>query len=391
VVVTGGGRDRLMVATTIEEVEDLRPFWEQMQWHPNADIDYFLTVIKYRKEVETPYVLLLRTDDKVKAMLVGRIEKFQLELKFGYKVLLKPNVRSLTIVYGGVLGDFSSSNCDVIFSEIINLLDNGAFELVFFNHLKIDSSLYRAVTETHGILRHGNLSEISLHWKTAPFKSYDEFLGKRTQNTRHNLRRYSKALQKEFGEAVTVKKFSKPDELDTLMAHTEEIAKKSYHRGIAAGFSATPEVQQRVLLALERKLFRSWILYVNDHPCAYWTGLRYGDTFFTETTGYVPDYDRYHPGTFLFVKMMEGLSAEGVTSVDFGFGDAQYKRNYCETYWEEASVHIFAPTLKGMILNLSKTALGLGSRFSHRILGRMDMLMKVKKRWRNRLVKKGNE
>ena len=36
----------IKVARSIEEVEQYRNFWEKMQWHPNADMDYYLTVIK---------------------------------------------------------------------------------------------------------------------------------------------------------------------------------------------------------------------------------------------------------------------------------------------------------------------------------------------------------
>ena len=381
---------KVIVARSTAEVEAMRPFWEKMQWHPNADIDYYLTVIKSRKEVERPHVLMLRSNGAVQAMLVGRIENLQLELKFGYKALLRPRARSLTIVYGGALGDVSSPHCDVLFLELTNSLDGGEFELIFFNHLRVDSDLYRSVTKTPGILRRSHLPEINLHWKTSPYTSYDEFYAERTQNTRHNLRRYSKLLEKEFGAALTVRSFSLPNELGTIMIDIEKVARKSYHRGIEAGFVDSAETRQRARFALERQRFRGWVLYVEDNPCAFWTGSRYGNTFFTETTGYDPNFERYHPGTFLFVKMMEWLYAEGVDTVDFGFGDAQYKRNYCETYWEEASAYIFAPTLKGASLNLSKTTLGLGSRFAQCLLRRMDMLMKVKKRWRNRLVKKNN-
>jgi hypothetical protein len=378
------------IARTIEEVEGMRLHWKKMQWHPNADIDYYLAVIKSRKEVERPHVLVLRTNDTPKAILVGRIENSQLPLSFGYKTLARPRVRTLAVVYGGTLGHVSPSYSRILLSELMKSLRNGVAELIFFNNLRIDSDFYKLAIKARGVWHRNDRPEESLHWRTSPFTTYDDFYEARTQNTRHNLRRYSKKLEKEFGLELTVKRFLEPGDLAAIMADIEKVARKSYHRGMAAGFIDSPEMQQRVSFALEKHWFRGWVLYIRNNPCAFWTGIRYGNTFFTETTGYDPQYERSHPGTYLFVKMMEDLYLEGVNVVDFGFGDAQYKRNYCEEHWKEAAVYIFAPTLKGVSIDLAKTACGFGERVGQSLLKRMDILMKVKKHWRRRLTKTGN-
>ena len=73
------------VARTIEEVEQLRNYWEKLQRHPNADIDNYLTVVKTLKEIIRPHVIFLSKDGVPTSIMIGRIENYPFECKVGYK------------------------------------------------------------------------------------------------------------------------------------------------------------------------------------------------------------------------------------------------------------------------------------------------------------------
>jgi hypothetical protein len=47
---------------------------------------------------------------------------------------------------------------------------------------------------------------------------------------------------------------------------------------------------------------------------------------------------------------------EGIPRMDFGLGDAFYKQRFGTEGWEEASVFIFAPTLRGLVFNVLRTS-----------------------------------
>ncbi len=47
-------RDRIVVARTVPEVEAIREVWKNWDWSPNADIDFYLHILRSRREVLRP-------------------------------------------------------------------------------------------------------------------------------------------------------------------------------------------------------------------------------------------------------------------------------------------------------------------------------------------------
>src|SRR5207245_2888650 len=126
--------------------------------------------------------------------------------------------------------------------------------------------------------------------------------------------------------------------------------------------------------------------------CAFWIGSVYAGTFHGEFTGYDPSYADYSPGMFLTLRIIEGLcskdSGESVTEIDFGLGDAQYKQVLGNRQWLDATVYLFAPTFRGMGLNLLRTPLLVIDETSRRVLDQAKILSRTKTVWRNMIRKK---
>lgn len=142
------GDCKIVAATNFEEIEAIRPIWEQMQRDephpvPNADIDRYLCVVKTGGDDVRPHVMVMKCDGRPVAIMIGRIEKRRLDLKLGYKALFSPALRCLSIVYGGIIGHPSAELCKVLIGEVMNVLLRGQADLAFFNHLRIDSPIYK--------------------------------------------------------------------------------------------------------------------------------------------------------------------------------------------------------------------------------------------------------
>lgn len=94
---------------------------------------------------------------------------------------------------------------------------------------------------------------------------------------------------------------------------------------------------------------------------------------------------------YLVLQVIErfcGGDGAGVTMIDFGQGHAQYKEVLSSEQWTESLVYIFAPTLKGISLNIVRSLIvGLHQRIKSG-LARVDLLRTIRKRWRARLVSK---
>jgi hypothetical protein len=375
----------IKVLRSVSEVEGIRDAWTQMQRHPNADIDFFLNVVESRPQILRPHVVVLSRDGRPTAILAGRIENRFLESKFGYKVIHRSPVVGLTVIYGGLLGDFSPSNSTLIMKCLVKSLADQEADLIWFNGIRSDSPMYQIGRRASGVLFSDFAPELNLHWKVNLPGSYEQFLQSLSSKTRYNLRAYSSRLLKTFGKALSVRCFRQKTELDQIVHDTEFVAAKTYHRGLGVGFVDDAETRRLTAFSLERGWFRAYILYVGGTPCAFWHGLQYGRTFFTGCTGSDPAYREHRLGTCLLTKVFEDLCRDaGVGEVDFGLGDAEYKRHLCNQSWLEASAYVFAPTIRGLALNSLRTPFLLVDRSARRVVGRSGLLTKIKTLWRKR-------
>jgi len=386
---THDGREgpRLRVLRSASELDEMRQLWRSSCVNPNCDIDYFLTVVDSRSNIVRPHVTVVSGGDGSKAIVVARLEDAILETKFGYRVLFRSRVRQLTVVYGGLMGDLSAANAASVIASLKGALGAGEADVVFFNSVSVDSPVYAAARSAGGVWGKDYFEEIRPHWRARLAGDYKTFVSTLSSNTRHNLRRYSSRLVKTFGSRLVVKRFSAPDDLDTIMTDTELVASQTYHRGLGVGFVPNQEMRRLTELALKQGWFRAYILYIDEAPCAFWNGWRYGRTFYTGSTGSDSAYGEHRIGTFLLTKLFEDLCDNRLADyLDFGFGDAQYKRDFCEDHWNEATFRLYAPTLRGFLVNGIRTPILAAERAGRQLLGRTALLDKAKRAWRQRVT-----
>ena len=377
----------ILVARTAKGIDAIRKIWENMQSHPNSDIDFYLSVIKSRQNIISPYVMLLKHNGLPITLLLGRVENYPFSLNFGYKTIYTLNIRTLIIIYEGILGDNSYENCHLLFNELLHSFHNEKINLIFLSSLKNNSNFYNIYTEVNYFFR-DHVPVPNSHWRMAMPDNMDEFYKMRSRKHRYWLRRITKVLDKDFMGNTQIKVFFKKDDVDTLCNDVEQVASKTYHRGLGAGFIDSIETRKMFAHLTEKSKLRAYILYINDKPSAFWIGRQYNNTFYLAYTGYLREFEKYELGTILFLKMLEDLCATKKNNyIDFGFGDAPYKKRFGDTNWQESSVYIFPHTLGGLLLNVARTITALGYQLSIGTLKRFNLLEKVKKIWRRRLAK----
>lgn len=385
------GEHSVELAQTESQVRELRDEWQSFPVDPNGDLDFYLTVVDSHKEIVRPHVVVLREAGQAKSLVLGRIEEKPLAVPLGYKKLSTRPVRFLMLIHGGVLGEDSEQAASLIVDSIQETLRTGEADIAWFYGLDSGSALYRAAKQAGSLFTSDYFPSQLRRWRGRLPGSYEELLRQLSANTRHNLKRYSKRLQQAFTGQLEVRSFRDSGDLNKILADTEEIASKTYHRGLGVGFINSDETRKLTALAVRQGWFRAHILYVAGKPAAFWNGFLYRRTFFTWTTGYSPELADYRPGTFLLQKMFQELCAEGVADqVDFGFGDAQYKRDWCDHEELQESFLLFAPNLKGIALNSFRTPLIAASNAARNLLARTGALQTLKKMWRERLARKGD-
>lgn len=375
----------IKIIQCIDEIEEIRPIWEKMQWHPNADIDFYLTIIQSRPNILQPYIMVLFVNDKPKAMMIGRIEKNKFPIiKFGYKTLYQPQLRSLTIIYGGLLGDCSYVEKEIFISELWKSLKNGNVDIAHLAFTKVNCDLNKLVKTKIGFFFRDYVILPNIHRKMILPDTIDAFYNKMKRKHR-NL---PKLLEKNYPGKISFKVFQIKDQIDIICKEIETISTKSYQRGLNVGFKDNIEYRQRLTLWANKGALRVYILYIKDISCAYWIGTIYGKTFHLNDGAYDPYYKKYSPGTYIFFKLIEDLCQNNnVKEMDFGFGEAHYKKRFSTHEWFEENIYIFSPTIRGVYLNLIRGLFNLFSIYAENILKSLHLKDKVKKIWRKKLTK----
>ena len=386
---------RSTLGYTVEVTKDeggvraLREYWRDLPTDPNGDIDFYLTVVRHNPAVQRPYVIIIRKDGALRALLAGRIETQPLQVHLGYKTLSSPPVRFLTLVHGGSLGEDSEESAQLLVKAVMSGLHNREAEVAWFHGLNPNSALYKALQESGGILSRDRYPVQFQRWRLRIPESYSELYRQRSSNTKHNAKRYSKRLLDNFNGQLDVRSFRYPADVDALVSQIEFVASKTYHRGLGVGFVENDQTRQLMKLAADRGWLRAYILHIAGSPCAFWNGFLYRRTFFTWTTGYDPAFSDFRPGLFLLQRMLESICEERTADeLDFGFGDAQYKRDWSDYQLFQISQMVFGPGPRPVLINLARAPLIAATNASRTLLEQVGAMNLLKKLWRGHVAKR---
>lgn len=378
---------RVEVFRTREEIERLRAVWEKWQSHPNSDIDAYLTVLRALPGGADPLAFVLYENESPRAMLVGRVENGDLTLRIGYKDIAKVSARKMVFIYGGLLGTPNAQNCKALMQAVRSLLKEGHAQVAFFNSLPIDSPLYEAAV-SQSFWTRDHAATFQLHRRMTLPANASEFYRGLSSKVRKNLGWQARKFEKDFDGLLRLNCFHRAEDLAEMFRDVETIATKTYQRGLGVGFESNPVLRDRLTLEAQRGWLRAFVLYVNNRPSAFWIGKIYGETFYSDFMGYDPEFAKYSPGMYLVTRVIErfcdSINGDAPEVIDFGLGDAQYKSVLGTSEWQEASLHLFAPTLAGLSLNIFRTPAALLNRFGQRMLDK-ESVLKLKRAWRSRV------
>lgn len=368
--------------TSFEQMECVRREWEQFQSSPETDIDFVRLIIESRAEVQGPYVLALRQDGKVEALLVGRVERVRLSGVPGRPAGLQPRLKVLEVLHGGLLGDWQEEHLDGLLGLLWTCLARGDWQAVRFRMLNLQSPLWARCKLRFPRLCRGCVAAPNPHWSLRLPKSYEEFLKSLDGKTRRNIKRQQKLLESEFSD-LSIKCLDRVGDLDTIVKTADSIISKTYQNGFNKPWTSD-EMRKRLALWLSRGLSQSFFLYAHGQACAYYHILKYRGGAFALETAYDPDFQRYGVGHYIQFRAFERLCNEqGPVKVDYGFGDAQYKRQLCQCRQEEADLVLFGPNCAGLYGNVMRTVEIKAFQVMKNTLGSSGLLTRVKKAWRN--------
>jgi Acetyltransferase (GNAT) domain len=342
----------LSIAKSIKEVEDMRDAWEMFQPPPVSAIDYFLAIIKFKNSVIRPHVILLKQRDKPTAMIVGRIENVDKGLRFKNKIFFKSRYRCLKIDIGCILGNISPSVCNLLISKLIESLKRKEADYVSFSEVNTDSYIYKIGNKLPGILCRDHFPSIQGHYRMTLPSSLEEYFKTKSRNKRSYYRRIIKRFETDFKGQIYVRRFQNQEEVETFCKDASKISRHTWQYKSDNGFLYSDSVLKSMMMIAKDGRFRSYILYKNKEPISFYYAFIHDHIWFYDCSGYNLEYSNYRIGTFLLLKIIEELCLDTYFDyMDFGWMDVNYKKDYCDLFWNEANFIIYQPSLRGVLLN----------------------------------------
>ncbi len=371
---------RVRIITTVEEMEAIRPVWSLWKGHRDADIDLNLTILRCSASTR-PHVIVVERNGIPDTILVGRATTTTLRHRIGYLSIPVSGVRVLDFVYGGLLGDQSDENTRLIVNEIRRSLCGGEADVAVLSYVNTDLALFQMAAHVDSALMRDNFRVTQIHCMMLVPKTPDEVFAALSREARKHIRADAKKFRTAFPD-LRIARLEGPDRLEELIRDAEQVTAKTYQRGLGVGFSDAPIIREMLGLEARKGWLRGYVLYLGDQPCAYWIGSIYNGAFLSEYLAHDPAYGKYSPGTFLLMHGIEELCREGVAAIDFGIGDALYKRRFGSKQWNESTVCLYAPRWTGMRVKALGTAALLVDRTIKALLEKTNLAGRIKKLWR---------
>lgn len=186
---------------------------------------------------------------------------------------------------------------------------------------------------------------------------FDQYMAKRSSNHRYNSRRRQRNLEKEGElEFVMVKDNSDRALYDRAI---DDYILVSVHSWKPVGTTVSTPIIGLIHIAAEQGCLRLGILRLNGKPIAAQFWLISGGVACMMRPNYHGDYRKLAPGVVLTSMVIEQLlNVDKVDSLDFGYGDDEYKGKWVGSYRSYEGIMAFNPSTLLGLLNGAKHILG---------------------------------
>jgi hypothetical protein len=202
-------------------------------------------------------------------------------------------------------------------------------------------------------------------------ESFDDYLGGMGGKSRNTLRRKVRQLEKREN-GLEIRRVDAPSQVPGFLEAAAEISKNSWQQHVLGDRLTDDERTRRSLSDLaDRGLLRSYLLISGSDPTAFLIGYQYRGVFNSGELGYDQRFSDYSPGTVLWYLLLEDLHGDPfMTLLNFGMGDAAYKRRFGNAQSSDASWLIMRRSARNRFLARSHAAFDGSVELVKKLVGR---------------------
>jgi hypothetical protein len=377
------------VARSSEEVEALRSLWQSIHV-PNldADIDYFLTVVTHLPGVIGPHVVCITRGVRSPMLVVARLEHHTFPVRIGYREVLRPSLRAVVVSFDGILGATDDDDIAICVRALRETLSHGDSDALIVQNATIGSSVHRAALDVSSRASRLHGIPTTTRWFADLPDTMDALLERRSAKARKEVRYEERRLRRKYGDGIALVRLDHGDHL-VLHADLEQVAGKTYQRALGVGADSSGMGEALTSLGLRKGWLRVWMLYLQNTPVAFWWGNVHGQTFAIDTPSFDPAYSKDGVGIFVMHAMLEELCRDPlISAVDFGHGDAEYKRRYATRSLDQQDVVLLATRVRPLFVGAFISTLLVANRLAYRALRHTRLAERLRHIWRSRLAAK---
>ncbi len=279
-----------------QQICALKEDWCRLQNHPNVDWEHFFLYLECQGPSARPWVMAVKKDGTVESIVAGRIEPDRATVDLGYWTPALGRMTSLKILTEGVLGAMSPETGATVIEKLCDSLIEGCFDRVVLCNIRTDHPLAEAARNAPKQFFPMPMADPQAHWRKTLPKDVEAFWAGLSRKHRYWLKRLAKKLDEDFPRALSYDLLKEPAQTDTFCEIAEQVAKKTFQRGLGVGFKNDNFFRSRCRIFADRGAFRGYVLQLGGVPKAFWMGCVYGDTFHSEYTGYDPELRQYEIG-----------------------------------------------------------------------------------------------
>ncbi len=313
--------------------------------------------------------------------IIGKTCTRRLHARIGYFRVPTPRLR--TVFLNGVTGIRvdNRTSADDLTAGISDSLQTGQLDCCMINRLRDDTPLGQSVLKRAKL--HHTVHRSAVAWqcdlidmngnKAFPLK------GKTRRKRRNECRRLANALG-----PVSVDIVTGASGIDLFLEAAEQITAASYHASLGVGVRSSPLWRNIMLAEAVNQRLRCYLLHADSRVVAYVFGVvdNHGVYHF-EATSFDPAYREHSPGSVLLWHVINDLFAtQTAARIDFGFGDAAYKRAYATRQVQESTVQIFGRSARAHCA----AAMIQGANLLHDRCASAPLAATVKRLWRRQMT-----
>jgi hypothetical protein len=361
----------------------------------DSNFEFFLFRLTESGTSRSPLVITGYTvgANEVSLLAAGYVMDLHLTPAFGYLRLgfLAMHRVCLYVPPYGVFGNIDETGAKELGAFFLQTMRARGIDYTYFDLLPSDSPFARHLMRAPGLFVRDRLPHVEKHFTMLLPRAMEEFWARWSNKSRWRLKRIVRDILADFPDTVEVRRFESLDDVPVFCSDAEHIAEHSYLRALDVGFKDSPELRYRKRFEAEKGRFHSYILYLRGQAVAFYSGVRYNQTYFTETLGFDSTYGKYNVGTYLLLRIIEDLCAHPTLRIlDFGYGPDVYKERFSTHVKDELRIKLYSGTLDAALLNITVSGTMWATRLLRAVARRVGVYQWVRKYFRAVLWRRYN-